>query len=398
MANESNINKIPDIALKWQKLPDSFLSGLSQMVSNSNKTIIDLSIGDSYIGTHLDIIKEAFNKTTSGYTGYTDPDSLTEFVFEIQNYYKNKLNLSLNINQIRATVGAMHGMYMALRAIINCGDEVVIFEPYYPPYEQQVYMCDGVPIFFDALHHKNSLDFLNQLENLISSKTKIIVINSPNNPSGCVYSDEILRGVAELAKKYSLFIFSDEVYEMFNYTDRHSSIYSYAPNNTIIFGSFSKSFRMAGWRIGYMIAPKAINDVVRVISDSLTYTAPTISQYAAIFALKNQDISSMYAILMKKKLDYIYRRIRNINNLSMEKVQGGIFAFVCIKNTGLMADEFSEKLFNKYQVLVAPGTLFSKTFGKYYIRISATQKFEALREALNRLESFITELRLITSE
>ena len=392
MCNEYISKQNLKLSNRWEILPESFLSELAQKISDFENNIIDLSIGDPDIRTHQNIIKYAFERTHTGHMGYTEPDGAKEFISGIQRYYREKYSLNLESDQIRATVGAMHGMYMALMAIINAGDEVIIFEPYYPPYVQQVYMCDGIPIYFDSLHNKNSREFLDKLENLISSKTKVIIVNSPNNPSGIVYSDKILDGIAKLAIRYNLYIFSDEVYEIFTFLKDYISIYNYAPNHTIIFGSFSKSFRMTGWRIGYMIASKEINDVVRVISDSLTYTPPTISQYAAVYALNNQWIATEYANLINKRLKYIHRRVKRMNCLSMEEVQGGIFAFICVKNTGLTSREFSKILFERYHVLVAPGNLFSKTFGQYYIRISVTQKLAVLIEALDRIETFLLEL------
>ncbi|GAM80305.1 aspartate/tyrosine/aromatic aminotransferase [Lactococcus lactis subsp. lactis] len=374
------------LAKRWEGTADGMLSELSSKSDDSNG-LIDLAIGEPDLGTNHEIVKFAFSDALKGNTGYTKPDGDDDFISSVKQYYRKVYQLDFATEQIRATVGAMHGMYLAMRAVLDFGDEVIIIEPYYSPYVQQVLACDGIPVFFNGFYQKNSKNFLEEMERTITDKTKVIILNSPNNPSGEVYSVEIMKGLARLAENHGIYIFSDEVYNLLCFLPKYTSIAKYAPNNTVIFGSFSKAFAMTGWRIGYMIGPVFINDAARKISDFLTYTAPTISQKAGIYALENLEIADKYKKCLENRLNYIFFRVSKNKYLSMKRCQGGMFAFINIENTGMSSIEFSKRLLKEYKILVAPGNLFSKSFGEKYIRISATKDMEVLKETFDRIDN-----------
>lgn len=374
------------LAKRWEGTADGMLSELSSKSDDSNG-LIDLAIGEPDLGTNHEIVKFAFSDALKGNTGYTKPDGDDDFISSVKQYYRKVYQLDFATEQIRATVGAMHGMYLAMRAVLDFGDEVIIIEPYYSPYVQQVLACDGIPVFFNGFYQKNSKNFLEEMERTITDKTKVIILNSPNNPSGEVYSVEIMKGLARLAENHGIYIFSDEVYNLLCFLPKYTSIAKYVPNNTVIFGSFSKAFAMTGWRIGYMIGPVFINDAARKISDFLTYTAPTISQKAGIYALENLEIADKYKKCLENRLNYIFFRVSKNKYLSMKRCQGGMFAFINIENTGMSSIEFSKRLLKEYKILVAPGNLFSKSFGEKYIRISATKDMEVLKETFDRIDN-----------
>ncbi len=374
------------LAKRWEGTADGMLSELSSKSDDSNG-LIDLAIGEPDLGTNHEIVKFAFSDALKGNTGYTKPDGDDDFISSVKQHYRKVYQLDFATEQIRATVGAMHGMYLAMRAVLDFGDEVIIIEPYYSPYVQQVLACDGIPVFFNGFYQKNSKNFLEEMERTITDKTKVIILNSPNNPSGEVYSVEIMKGLARLAENHGIYIFSDEVYNLLCFLPKYTSIAKYAPNNTVIFGSFSKAFAMTGWRIGYMIGPVFINDAARKISDFLTYTAPTISQKAGIYALENLEIADKYKKCLGNRLNYIFFRVSKNKYLSMKRCQGGMFAFINIENTGMSSIEFSKRLLKEYKILVAPGNLFSKSFGEKYIRISATKDMEVLKETFDRIDN-----------
>lgn len=376
-----------NIAAKYQHSEENILMDIATLAAEV-PDLLDLSIGDPDLITDQRIIEAAFNDVKNGHTKYTASGGSLEFLKTVQAFYQSHYNLSFELDQIRATVGAMHGMYLALQVILDPKDEVIIHEPYFSPYKDQVLMAGGQPVFVPTYEKDQFQLDVSLLEAAITDKTKAIIVNSPNNPTGAVFSEQTMKSIAELAIKYNLYILSDEVYEAFCYEEEFVPMATYAPDHTLTFSSFSKTFAMTGWRIGYMIAPNYINEAAKLINESITFSAPSPSQQAGIYALNHvEELLPTIVSTFKERLDYIADRVSAIPFLSLLPIKGSIYAFIDISATGLTSVPFVEKLLKETSVLVIPGKAFGETTGNKHVRLAATQDLVILKEAFDRIEA-----------
>lgn len=374
-----------EVAKKFQEPEQNLLMEIATL-AKATPNLIDLSLGDPDITTDEAIINASMVDAKAGHTHYTASDGSQEFLEAVVNFYQKHYGLAFHVDQVRGTVGALHGMYLTMQALLNPGDEVIIHEPYFSPYKDQIVLAGGTPVIVPTYEKDGFQLDLAILEKAITPKTKAIIINTPNNPTGAVFSDETLKGIAELAKKHHFVILADEVYEAFCYEQSYTPMATFAPDHTITFSSFSKTFAMTGWRIGYMIAPVHVNLVLKQLNESVTYSAPTLSQQAGIYALNHyQTFAEKTKQLFAERLTYIEKRISAIPFLSLTPVKGSIYAFVNIEKSGLTSVPFTEKLVKATQVLVIPGEAFGDS-GKNYVRIAATQDLPQLKEAFDRIE------------
>lgn len=358
-------------------------------LATQQDALIDLSYGDPDLVTDSHIIEAAFKDVKNGHTRYTAANGSDEFIQSVINFYERFYGLSFKKNQVRATVGALHGIYLALRVIINKGDEVIIHEPFFSPYKTQIKEVGGTPVTIPTDEKNNFQIDIHLLKQAITPKTKAIIINSPNNPTGAVFSKKTLQEIANLTIQHNFFILSDEVYEAFSFDEPFTPIATYAPENTIILNSLSKTFAMTGWRIGYMIAPKYINEAATLLNENLTFSAPTPSQRAAIYALNHQeDISPNIVRIFRERLAYIEKRVTDISFMSLSPIKGGMYAFINISKSGLNSVDFAIKLLKEQQILVVPGKAFGSSFDNY-IRIAATQDLPILKEAFDKIDKLV---------
>lgn len=372
----------------FQKPVENILLDFGNM-ANQIDDLLDLSYGDPDLTTNHSIIEAAFNDAKAGHTHYTAPDGSPEFIQSILDVYQEHYNLTFEKNQVRATVGALHGIYLALGVILNKGDEVIIHEPFFSPYKTQVEEIGGVPVIIPTYEKDDFQIDIDILKAAITPKTKAIIINSPNNPTGAVFSKETLKKIADLAIEHHFYILSDEVYEAFSYGETFYPMATFAPDNTITLNSFSKTFAMTGWRIGFMIAPSYINEACTLLNENITFSAPTLAQRAGIYALNHrEEIVPTITNLFKERLDYVEKRIHSIDFLSLNPVKGSMYAFINIKKTGLSSIDFAMKLLQEQQVLVIPGRAFGLS-GDNYVRLAATQDLTVLKEAFDRIEKLV---------
>lgn len=374
------------IAKKYQQPTENLLMDIA-MLAKSKTDLIDLSIGDPDLITDQTIIEAAFSDAKLGHTKYTASDGSREFLQAVVDHYQNRYGLTFELNQVRATVGAMHGTYLALLAIIDPGDEVIIHEPYFSPYKEQVEAAGGIPVFIPTYEKDGFQIDLTILEQAITDKTKAILINSPNNPTGAVFSKETFKGIAELAIAKDLFILSDEIYEELSFYEDFTPMATFAPEHTITFSGFSKAFAMTGWRIGYMIAPAYVNDVVRQINENVTFSAPAISQQAGIYALKHsEELVPKVVNVFQERLEYVKKRVDALPFLSLGEIKGTMYAFINIEKTQLTSVAFVEKVLKETNVLMIPGKAFGHKTGDTHVRLAVTQDLEQLKEAFDRIE------------
>ncbi|MDT2597144.1 pyridoxal phosphate-dependent aminotransferase [Enterococcus dongliensis] len=375
-----------NIAHRFQQPAENLLMKIA-ILAKEKEDIIDLSIGDPDLVTNSAIIEAAYADVKQGATNYTAPAGSKDFLQAVIDFYQKKYELTFQQEQVRATVGALHAMYLVMQVLLDPGDEVIIHEPYFSPYREQVVLSGGTPITVPT-YEKNGFQLdVEDLKKAITKRTKAIIINSPNNPTGAVFSEETLKQIAKVAIENELFIISDEIYEDFAFTEKFVPMARLAPENTITISGVSKGFAMTGWRLGYLIAPAYINQIAGMINESITYSAPTASQRAGIYALMHyEELVPPTVAVFKERLEYIEQRVAEISYLSLQPVAGSMYAFINISKSGLDSVAFVEKVLEQSGVLFVPGKAFGAT-GDDYIRLAATQPLELLAEAFDRLES-----------
>ncbi|WKV09061.1 pyridoxal phosphate-dependent aminotransferase [Thermoanaerobacterium sp. CMT5567-10] len=364
--------------------------------------VIGFGAGEPDFDTPDYIKKAAIEAIKKGYTKYTPTSGIIELKEAIVSKLKKDNNLSYETSQIVVSNGAKQSIYNTLCAILNPGDEVLIPSPYWLSYPEMVKLANGVPIFVATDECNNFKVTVEQLEKAISDRTKAIIINSPNNPTGAVYNETELKNIAALAVKRNIFIISDEIYEKLIYDGGHISIASFndeIKNLTIIINGMSKAYSMTGWRIGYSASNKEIASLISNIQSHMTSNPNTIAQYASVKALSTgNDIIKNMVNEFKKRRDYIVERINKINGLTCIKPQGAFYVIVNIsKYIGMNISgkkingsiDFANFVLEKAKVAVIPCLPFGND---NYIRLSYATSIKNIEEGLNRIENLLKNI------
>ena len=366
--------------------------GKSDEMAKSFDDVINLSLGDPDLITNDIIIDGAFSDAKKGHTKYTDFRGDPELRNEICKYYKEEYNMEIKDEEVFVSASACLGMYLALEAIIDDGDEVILQAPYFTPYPQQVQLARGVAVELPTYEEEDFQISTERLEGLITERTKAIVLNSPSNPTGNCLTVDTMKKIAEIAKKYDLLVISDDIYTSFSYQNKFVPFASIdgMKERTIILNSFSKNFTMTGWRVGNIIAPGFIIKVIQQINENVVFTAPSVSQRAAIYALRYRDIIQPPMVEeYKKRMFYAAERINETEKLSVSyPPKGSFYLFINIKKTGLSSAEAAEKILRDAHVLTLPGDSFGNC-GEGYVRIACTVDVEKLGEAFDRIEKIV---------
>lgn len=365
--------------------------------------VISFGAGEPDFNTPINIQKAAIVAMEKGFTKYTACPGIIELRKAICDKLKKDNNLDYKENQIVVSNGAKQCIANVLLCILNPEDEVIIPAPYWVTYPELVKLADGVPVFIPSTEKTVFKVLADEMEKYITPKSKAIILNSPNNPTGSVYTYEELKDIADLAKKYDLLIISDEIYEKLIYgEEKHISIASMsedAYNRTIVINGVSKSYAMTGWRIGYTASNKEIADLIDSLQSHLTSNANTIAQYASLEAYEgNQDQVAMMKTEFKKRRDYMVDRINKIEGLACLNPAG---AFYIMMNTeklngkvyeGITIDssfKFADILLDKKNVAVVPGEAFGID---NFERLSYATSMENIIEGLNRIEDLVLNL------
>lgn len=368
--------------------------GAVDELSQKYDNVINLSLGDPDQTTDKGIIEFAFEEAKNGHTKYTDFRGDKELRTEIINYYKEEYNMQLDDSQVMVTASACLGMYLTLESILDDGDEVIIHAPYFTPYPHQIELARGIPVVVDTLEEEDYQLNISRLESAITKRTKAIIINSPNNPSGAVFNRDTMKNIADIAIKHDLIIIADEIYGSYTFDNPFISFVGFPEirDRLVIINSFSKDYTMTGWRVGNLIAPKEIIKTCQIINENVVFTAPSISQRGAVYALKNRKTIQPPAIaLYKERVEYAADRINEIPWMSVPKPKGTFYLFINIKRTGLSSEKVSEILLEKAQVLTIPGNAFGNC-GEGYIRIACTVDVAVLKEAFDRIKAIDIDL------
>lgn len=376
------------IAKRYWK-DQSTAMGKSDEMAKSFNDCINLSLGDPDLVTDGLIIRKSYEDARAGHTKYTDFRGDPELRQEICNYYQEEYGMEVRDEEVFVCASACLGMYLALEAIVDDGDEVILQAPFFTPYPQQVELARGIPVELPTYEDEDFQINIQRLESLITERTKALVINSPSNPTGNCLTVETMKRIAELAVKHDLIVISDDIYTAFSYQNPFVPFASLAGmrERTIILNSFSKNFTMTGWRVGNIIAPDYIIKVIQQINENVVFTAPSISQRAAIHALRHRaEIQPPMVEEYRKRMFYAAERINRIPKLSViSPPKGSFYLFINIKETGLTSQEAAEKILEEAHVLMLPGSAFGSC-GEGYVRIACTVSVEALKEAFDRIE------------
>ncbi len=363
--------------------------GQVDMMAKAYDDVISLSLGDPDLTTHQDIIDAAFKDASKGHTKYTDFRGDPELREEICKFYEEEYQMTVSDEETFICASACLGMYLVLEAILDDGDEVILQAPYFTPYSQQVTLARGVPVELPTFEEEDFQINVERLERLITDKTKALVINSPSNPTGNCLTVDTMKKIRDIAIKYDLIIIADDIYTSFSYQNKFIPFASLegTRDRTIILNSFSKNFTMTGWRVGNIIAPSYIVKVIQQINENLVFTAPSISQRAALHALKHRDkIQPPMIEEYRKRMFYAADRISKIPKLKViNPPKGSFYLFVNIKETGLTSQEATELILKEAHVLTIPGNAFGSC-GEGYIRLACTVGIETLAEAFDRIE------------
>lgn len=365
-------------------------------IAEEMEDVISLGVGEPDFLTPWNVRGKAIESLERGSTRYTANAGFQELRNEISNYYSRKYNVHYdNREEVLVTVGGSEAIDMAIRTLVNPGEEVLVVEPSFVCYRPIVEMCDAtvVPIIT-----KNEDKFRltpEALENAITDKTKLLVLPYPNNPTGGIMRRGDLEKIAEILRDNDIFVLSDEIYSELTFGDeKHVTIAEIEGmrERTVVVNGFSKTYSMTGWRLGYALAPAPIIQQMTKLHQFAIMSAPTTSQYAAIEALQNCD--DAVAEMLE---EYDMRRRFTVNafneiGLDTFEPEGAFYCFPCIKSTGLSSEEFCERLIKSQRVAVVPGDAFGDC-GEGFVRVSYCYSIGNIKEAVRRIKLFLDELR-----
>ena len=355
---------------------------------------ISLGVGEPDFDTPWRIREEGIYSLEKGRTFYTSNAGLVELRDEICRYLKRKYHMRYRNDEVIVSVGGSEGIDVALRAILNPGDEVIVPQPSFVCYVPCVIMSDGIPVTVELKEEDKFKLTRKQLEEVVTDKTKAIIMSFPNNPTGAIMTKRDLEPIADFAKEHDLLVISDEIYSELTYGHRHVSIGALPDmkERTIVINGFSKAFAMTGWRLGYAAAPKVIMEQMVKIHQYGIMAAPPTSQYAAVEALRacDDEVEEMKNSYNQRRR-YLLHRFRELG-LECFEPEGAFYAFPCIKEFGMSSEKFAEELLKEQKVAIVPGTAFGAC-GEGYLRVSYAYSIDELKEALNRLGTFIEKLR-----
>ncbi|MDD5166775.1 MAG: pyridoxal phosphate-dependent aminotransferase [Candidatus Omnitrophica bacterium] len=370
------------------------LTSKAKKLKSEGKDIVSFAAGEPDFDTP-DFVKDAaIEAIKAGFTKYTPTTGTAELKKLISEKFKKDNSLEYSPSQIIVSCGAKHSIFNTLLALVNKGDEVIIPSPYWVSYPEMVNLCEGIPRFIRTSPESNFKIAASDIERYISPKTKLFILNSPSNPTGCVYNPEELKKISQLCVAKKIFVISDEIYEKIIFDNlKHASIASFNKDIyelTITINGLSKSHSMTGWRIGYLGAPQEIADTISKIQDHSTSNPASISQKAAFAALSAGDsFSKQMAIEFQKRRDYIVGRLKGIKKISFTLPQGAFYIFCNISETGLDSATFANRLLEEVSVAVIPGEAFGR---KDYIRISFATNIEEIKKGMDRIEEWVKKL------
>jgi len=375
------------------QIPISGIRRLFELASRMTD-VINLGIGEPDFDTPEHIKEAAINALKEGYTHYTPNAGLLELREALVEKLRKENNIDVAVDEVIVTVGGEQALANAIFTTVRRGDEVLILSPSFVSYRPLVMMAGGVPIEVPVKEENQFIPIADDIKKHISEKTRVLIINTPCNPTGAVYPKKVLEEIADLAVEHNLTIISDEAYEKIVFEGEHVSIASLngMKDRVVSVFSFSKTYAMTGWRLGYVVARKDLINKMVKLNIYLVACPAAFIQRAAIAALKGpQDCVKYMVNEYKRRVEAVYKRLREIPGVSVVKPKGTFYIFPNMSSYG-KSDEISEYLLYEAKVAVVPGNAFGKC-GEGYVRISCATSYEKLIEAMERMERSLKKLR-----
>jgi len=366
----------------------------AKKLKSEGKDIVNFAAGEPDFDTP-DFIKDAaYEAIRSGFTKYTPTTGTPELKKLICDKFKKDNSLEYNPSQIVVSCGAKHSIFNALFVLVNRDDEVLVPSPYWVSYPEMVNLCEGKPVFIETLPRNNFKITSADLKKNITAKTKLLLLNSPSNPTGCVYGLDELKEIAKVCVAKNILVISDEIYEKLIYDElKHLSIAALNKdiyNLTITVNGLSKSFSMTGWRIGYLAGPPDIAEAISRLQDHSTSNPASISQKAAQAALNApDDFAKNMADEFQKRRDYIVERLSGMQGIAFVKPQGAFYIFCDISKTSMEALTFANRLLDEKAVAIIPGESFGRDD---YVRVSFATSMEQIKKGMDRIEEWLSKL------
>ncbi len=380
-----------------QRIKNTKPSGIRKFfdIANEMDNVISLSIGEPDFQTPWHIREVGINSLESGKTWYTPNRGLSQLRQEICKYFKRRFDVEYHPDtDTLVTVGGSEAIDAALRCLVEEGDEVLIPQPCFVCYEPLTVMAGGTPVIIETKAENDFRLTPEEIEEKVTDKTKVLILPYPNNPTGGFMSKQDYEAIAPVIEKHNLLVISDEIYAELSYGIKPTSFASIKgmKERTIIVSGFSKAYAMTGWRLGYALGPKEIISQMTKLHQYAIMSAPTTAQYAAIEALQNGDDD-----IKEMREQYNMRRrlivdAFNEMGLTCFEPKGAFYVFPCIKSTGMTSEEFATNLLRSQRVAVVPGNAFGKC-GEGFVRVSYSYSLQHIKEALNRIRTFLSEIK-----
>ncbi len=363
-------------------------------IVNEMDDVISLSIGEPDFRTPWHVRKAGIESLENGKTWYTPNRGFKKLCQEISGFVDRKYNLNYDPDtEILVTVGGSEALDVAIRCMVNPGEEVLVHQPSFVCYDPLTRMCGATAVVMNTKAENDFRLTADELEAAVTDKTKLLILSYPNNPTGAIMGKEDLEALSKVIIKHDLLVISDEIYSELTYRDKHVSIATLPGmrERTVVINGFSKAFAMTGWRLGYAMGPKEIIAMMTKLHQYCIMSAPTVAQYAAIEALKNGDKDIDH---MRGEYDMRRRLVVgsfNAMGLTCFEPGGAFYCFPCIKSTGLTSEEFCTRLLHSKRVAIVPGDAFGDC-GEGFVRVSYSYSINHLTEALGRIKEFLEEL------
>lgn len=379
-----------------EAIPPSGIRKYFDMVAEmDDPDVLSLGVGEPDFDTPWHVRGVGINTLTEGKTFYTSNSGLMELRREISKYTKDKIGVEYDpATQVLITVGGSEAIDGCIRTMLDPGDEMIIPEPCFVSYKPCAILAGAVPVTIDLKAENEFRLTPDELEAAITPKTKLVLLTYPNNPTGAIMEKEDLEKIAKVIIDHDLFVLSDEIYSALSYTEKPFVSIASLPGmaeRTIIVNGFSKAFAMTGWRLGYALGPSRVIKQMMKVHQFAIMCSPTISQYAAIEALRNGEDDVQYMkneYNMRRK--YLLKRFAEMG-IPCFNAMGAFYLFPCIKKFGMSSDQFAERLLNEQKLAVVPGNAFGRS-GEGFLRISYAYSLKSLEKSMDRLEKFISTL------
>ena len=382
-----------ELAEKFSRQKPSGMVRVFQAIEKM-QGVLNLSIGEPDFVTEPDIVDAGAKAAKEGFTHYPPLQGYLDTREAACAYWERHHGLKSSPDNVYISVGGLHIPWLAFGALLNPGDEVMLIEPYFTPYEAQIRGNGGVPVPIKTREENNFAPTIDELREAATPRTRAIILNYPGNPSGRVATRKQLEEIAQFVEERNMFVLSDEIYESMSFSGEHVCFANIPgmKERTLLASGVSKSHCMTGWRIGYVFAPQNVINVMCVLSSFQTYGVNTLSQKAAAYAMNTQDEKVRErAGIFGERLRFVAEKLNAMKGVKCHKAEGAFYLFPDISGTGLTSEEFTWRLLNEAKVAVLPGSAFGQT-GEGYVRIACTQSMETLTESMSRMNEFCGRL------